>query len=163
MRREYPTAPVVGVGAAVIEDGRILLVRRGREPLKGEWSLPGGALELGETLRQGLMREVLEETGLRVTPEALIDVLDKIVCDQPDGAVRYHYVLADYLCRVDDPEGERSPVCASDADEARWVAREDAGPGGAYRVAPFTAAVIEKAFRMRQEAHASGSGSPFQT
>jgi ADP-ribose pyrophosphatase YjhB (NUDIX family) len=163
MGREYPPAPLVGVGAAVIEDGRILLVRRGHEPLKGEWSLPGGALELGETLRQGVMREVLEETGLRVAPEALIDLLDKIVRDESDGAVRFHYVLADYLCRVEDPESERTPAPASDAEEARWVAREDAGPHGAYRVAPLTAAVIDKAFRMREEAHASASPSPFQT
>ena len=82
MRREYPEAPIVGVGAVVIEGAKVLLVRRGNEPLKGEWSLPGGALELGETLQQGVVREVLEETGLEVVPAGIVESL------RPDHARR---------------------------------------------------------------------------
>src|SRR5277367_7191930 len=92
VRREYPEAPIVGVGAVVIDGTKVLLVRRGQEPLKGEWSLPGGALELGETLQQGVVREVLEETGLIVVPGGIIEIFDRIVRDE-SGAVRFHYVL----------------------------------------------------------------------
>ena len=82
MRREFPEAPIVGVGAVVIDGTKVLLVRRGQEPLKGEWSLPGGALELGETLQQGVVREVLEETGLIVVPGGIIEILDRITQDE---------------------------------------------------------------------------------
>ena len=86
MRREYPEAPIVGVGAVVIDGPRVLLVRRGQEPLKGEWSLPGGALELGETLQQGVVREVLEETGLEVVPGSIVEVFDfGFPGDRPHG------------------------------------------------------------------------------
>ena len=89
---------MVGVGAVIVHDGRVLLVRRGREPLKGHWSLPGGVLEVGESLHSGLMREVKEETGLTVEPIELIELLDRI--HREGERVRYHYVIADYLCRV---------------------------------------------------------------
>lgn len=141
MRREYPEAPIVGVGAVIIHENKVLLIQRGQEPLKGEWSLPGGALELGETLEQGVRREVLEETGLDVEPVQLVEVLDRIVRDDA-GAVRFHYVLADFLCRVNG--GTLS--CATDAVAARWVAHEELNSHGIYRIAPFTVAVIEKAF-----------------
>jgi ADP-ribose pyrophosphatase YjhB (NUDIX family) len=98
MQREFPLAPLVGVGAVIVENGRVLLVRRGREPLKGQWSLPGGLLELGEGLTNGVEREVREETGLIVEPVELIELLDRI--NREDDRVRYHYVIADYLCRV---------------------------------------------------------------
>lgn len=135
--REYPQAPIVGVGAVVIDGDHVLLIRRGQEPMKGQWSLPGGALEVGETLLDGVRREVLEETGLEVEPVALIEVLDRIVRDE-DGRVQFHYVLVDYLCRVTGGE----LCCATDAVDARWAPRDELDG-----VAAFTVAVIQKAFR----------------
>ncbi len=144
MRREYPEAPIVGVGAVVIDGAKVLLVRRGHEPLKGEWSLPGGALELGETLQQGVVREVLEETGLVVVPAAIVEVFDRITRDEETGRVQYHYVLVDFVCRV----AGGTLGGASDAEEARWVERQELQGHDGYRVAPFTVQVIEKAFRL---------------
>jgi 8-oxo-dGTP diphosphatase len=142
VRREYPEAPIVGVGAVVIDGTKVLLVRRGQEPLKGEWSLPGGALELGETLQQGIVREVLEETGLIVVPGGIIEILDRITQDEASGRVRYHYVLIDFVCHVTG-----GALCrASDAEEVRWVERDQLQNG--YRLAPVTLVVIEKAFRL---------------
>lgn len=146
MRREYPEAPIVGVGAVVIDGTKVLLVRRGNEPLKGEWSLPGGAVELGETLQQGVVREVLEETGLVVAPAGIVEVLDRITQDEvlQDGAsgrVRYHFVLVDFVCRVTGGALREG----SDADEVRWVAREELGE---YHLAPITVRVIEKALEL---------------
>jgi ADP-ribose pyrophosphatase YjhB (NUDIX family) len=117
VRREYPDAPLVGVGAVIVDQGRVLLVRRGQEPLKGRWSLPGGLLELGESLQEGVVREVREETGLNVEPVELIEILDRV--HREADRVRYHYVIADYLCRVVDGGLE----AASDADDVRWVER----------------------------------------
>ena len=139
MRREYPEAPIVGVGAVVINGTEVLLVRRGSEPLKGEWSLPGGALEIGETLQQGVVGEVFEETGMTVTPAGVIEILYRIIKDEESGRVRYHYVLIDFVCRVTSG----SPRVGSDADEVRWV---DRAMLEEYRVAPVTVRVIEKAF-----------------
>ncbi len=144
MPREFPEAPIVGVGAVVIDAGKILLVRRGHEPLKGRWSLPGGALELGETLEQGVIREVLEESGLQVRPAAMIEVFDRITRDEASGRIRYHYVLVDFLCKVTGG----TVCCASDAEEARWVERRQLTSHGVYELEPFTVAVIEKAFRI---------------
>jgi 8-oxo-dGTP diphosphatase len=135
--RIYPERPIVGVGAVVVSDGRVLLVRRGHEPLKGEWSLPGGAVEVGETLRAAVAREVLEETGLEVDVGLVVEVLDRIVSD-PDGRARYHYVLIDYLCR---PVGG-TLSCASDAEQAVWATCDELAH---YRVAESAVAVIRKA------------------
>jgi 8-oxo-dGTP diphosphatase len=96
--REYPDRPVVGVGAVVVVDGKVVLVRRAHEPLKGAWNLPGGGVEVGETLRAACAREVLEETGLVVEVGAVIDVFDRIMLDD-SGEVQYHFVLVDYVCR----------------------------------------------------------------
>src|SRR6266436_4026127 len=102
--REYPQRPVVGVGGVVIAEGRALLIRRGSEPLLGEWSIPGGMLELGETLEEGVARELLEETGLTVRVIELIEVFDRIYVEGTAGAneqkkgPRFHYVIVDYLC-----------------------------------------------------------------
>lgn len=138
MSREYPERPIVGVGAVIFDEGRVLLIERGHAPLKGEWSLPGGALELGETLEEGIRREVLEETGLIIDPLAIVEVFDRISRDA-DGRVQYHYVLVDYLCRVIGG----SVACATDAADARWAARDELDS-----IAPFTAQVILKAFSM---------------
>lgn len=114
-----PTAPVVGVGGVVVRDGRALLVRRGKEPLYGRWVVPGGTVELGETLEEALVREMEEETGLHVEPVEVLTVFDRI--DRDGGHVSYHYVIVDYLCRWRAGEAR----AASDALEVAWVSAED--------------------------------------
>jgi len=116
----FPGRPVVGVGAVVVDDGRVLLVKRARPPLVGEWSLPGGAVELGETLSAALQREVLEETGLVVEVGPVVEVLDRIHLDA-EGRVEYHYVLVDYLCSVVGGHLHAD----SDAADARWAGAAD--------------------------------------
>jgi mutator protein MutT len=120
MRRSYPDHPIVGVGAVIVEAGRALLVRRASEPLVGEWSVPGGMLELGETLRDGVRREVLEETGLVVEPGEVLDIFDSIFTDG-EGRTQYHYVLIDYLCRPISGEA----TARTDVSEVRWVSQDD--------------------------------------
>jgi 8-oxo-dGTP diphosphatase len=144
IEREFPQRPLVGVGAVVVDEGRVLLVRRGSEPLRGHWTLPGGALEVGESLTEGVAREVKEETGLEVEPIELIEVLDRI--HREGERVRYHYVIADYLCRV---MGGRLQA-ASDADAARWVERAEWNSHGALIVDPVTVRVMEKGWQRAQ-------------
>jgi len=147
MSRLYPSAPVVGVGAVIVHRGEVLLVRRAHPPLEGEWSLPGGVLEVGEKLRDGVAREVCEETGLEVEVGPVLEVIDSIFPDA-DGRAQYHYVLVDYLCRL----RSGSAVAASDAAELRWVR-----PGQlcAFNLRPITVEVIHKALAMEAagEAH----------
>lgn len=137
MKREYPKQPIVGVGGVVIRGNRVLLIRRGREPLKGAWTIPGGMLELGESLKNGVKREILEETGLKVTPLEALAVFDRI---QKNGErIQYHYVIVDYLCR---PVGGRLKS-GSDVLDARWVPREELQR---YRITPKATSVIAEAF-----------------
>ena len=119
MKRDYPEQPIIGVGAVIVEGGRALLVRRATEPLKGEWSVPGGMLELGEKLRDGVRREALEETGVAVEVGEILDVFDSIFTDV-QGRTQYHYVLIDYLCR---PIAGEARV-GSDVSDVRWVSVE---------------------------------------
>lgn len=98
MNREYPETPLVGVGAIIIDGDRVALVKRGHPPLEGKWSIPGGVLEVGETLRKAVVREALEETGLTIEPGELLGVFERVIPDE-QGKMRYHYVLIDFLCR----------------------------------------------------------------
>ena len=139
--REYPERPWVGVGALIFRGGRVLLVRRGHAPSLGEWSIPGGALEVGETLADGVKREVREETGLVVEPVATVDVVDRIARDEA-GRVQFHYVLVDYLCRVTGG----SEACADDAVGLRWASMDEL-----EGVAPFTREMILKAWGMAEQ------------
>ena len=136
--REYPDRPIVGVGGIVLDRDLVLLVRRANEPLKGQWSIPGGAVEAGETLTAAVAREIREETGLEIEVGAIVEVLDRIRFDA-DGRVRFHYVLVDFMCR---PVGG-DLACASDAAEAAWCPRDELRTLG---VADETIAVIAKAF-----------------
>jgi 8-oxo-dGTP diphosphatase len=119
MKRDYPEQPLIGVGAVIVSGGRVLLVRRDTEPLRGEWSVPGGMLELGEKLRDGVRREALEETGLEVEAGEVLEVFDSIFTDAL-GRTQYHYVLIDYLCRPLSGEAR----AGSDVSDVRWVTPE---------------------------------------
>ena len=155
MQREFPNAPIAGVGAVVLDgDGRVLLVRRGQQPLLGEWSLPGGALELGERLEDGVCREVHEETGLDVEPEQIVAVFDHIShADDDPARVRFHYVLVDYRCRVTGG----TLASATDATEARWASWNELTGHGALAIRPFTLSVIRKALdQVSQRQSAAG-------
>jgi 8-oxo-dGTP diphosphatase len=120
IRREFPELPLVGVGAIIIEGDRVLLVKRAHPPIQGQWSIPGGVLEVGEMVREAAVREAREETGLVVEPGELLGVYDRILRD-PEQRVQYHYVLVDFLCR--SVGGEL--LAASDAAEVRWFGREE--------------------------------------
>ncbi len=116
MSREYPDHPRVGVGAIVLHESRVLLVKRGQAPALGKWSLPGGLVDLGETTREAVVREVAEECGVRITVVDVAGVVERVVRDEA-GRIRYHYVLVDYLAF---PEGTRVAP-GSDAADVRWV------------------------------------------
>ena len=138
MQREHPQQPLVGVGALIIQSGRVVLIRRGKAPLEGEWSIPGGMLELGETSRAGAEREALEETGLVVRATELLGVFDRVLPDS-QGTIVYHYVLIDFLC-----EWVSGELCAgADAAEACWFTPDEVAT---LPLAEDTAAVIQAAF-----------------
>ena len=140
MQREYPDRPIVGVGAIIIEQGRVLLARRGNPPRAGQWSLPGGAVELGETLRAATEREALEETGLIVEAGQVVEILDRIIPGN-NGAVQFHYVLIDFLCARRGGELR----AGGDAAEVAWAAEEKLG---LYNLERTTLEVILKALRI---------------
>lgn len=149
MKREFPETPLIGVGAIIIEsdrtparednDARIVLVKRAHPPIKGQWSIPGGVLEVGELVREAAIREAREETGLIVEPGELLGVYDRVLYDAKKR-VQYHYVLIDFLCRMIGGELH----AASDATETRWFTREELK---ALDLAEDTQDVIAKGFR----------------
>jgi 8-oxo-dGTP diphosphatase len=138
IQREFPELPLVGVGAIIIEGDRVLLVKRAHPPIQGQWSIPGGVLEVGEMVREAAVREAREETGLVVEPGELLGVYDRILRD-PEQRVQYHYVLIDFLCR---PVGGEL-LAASDAAEVWWFRHEELP---ALRLAEDTLEVIGKGF-----------------
>jgi mutator protein MutT len=137
LSREFPETPFIGVGAIIVENGRVVLVKRGHPPLLGEWSIPGGVLEIGEMLREAAVREAREETGLVVEPGEVLGIFDRVV--REEGRVRFHYVLIDFLCRRVSGELQ----AGSDAEEVRWFIRDEIG---GLNLAPDTAEVIRKGF-----------------
>jgi len=137
-KREYPDRPIVGVGAVIIDRGRVLLVKRGSPPLLGEWSLPGGVVELGETLRAAAEREALEETGLIVKAGEALEVLDRIIPGK-DAAPQYHYVLIDFLCVVKGGELR----AGGDAADVAWVSEKKLEK---FKLERLAVEVIRKAF-----------------
>lgn len=147
--REYPDRPIVGVGGVVIENGRALLIRRGSEPLLGEWSIPGGSLELGETLEEGVARELLEETGLEVRVLELIEVFDRIYLESTAGAApekkgpRFHYVIVDYLCE----RLSGVPRAASDVTAVVFASEHELPQ---YNLTETATRILHKAFAMHR-------------
>jgi 8-oxo-dGTP diphosphatase len=147
MPREYPDNPLVGVGAVIVNDNRVLLIRRGHAPLLGEWSLPGGVLECGETLREATIREAREETGLTVETGEMLGVYERVIRSE-DARVRYHYVLIDFLCGVVTGDLQSG----SDAADVRWFTREELD---GFNLPHDTRDVIEKGFRSTHSASSS--------
>jgi len=138
IQREFPEVPLVGVGSIIIEGDRVVLVKRAHPPIQGQWSIPGGVLEVGEMVSEAAIREAREETGLIVEPGELLGVFDRILRDE-SKRVQYHYVLIDFLCRCVGGE----LLAASDAAEVRWFTREEL-PG--LSLAEDTFDVIQKGF-----------------
>ncbi len=141
--RRYPTRPLIGVGALIFQRGRILMAQRGKEPMKGSWSLPGGLVEVGESLGDAVRREVREETGLEVRPSGILEVFERIMRDAA-GAPEYHYVLIDYICRVTGG----SLRAGDDVSDVEWFRRRDLA---GLSITGGTLAVIEKGFRERRK------------
>jgi 8-oxo-dGTP diphosphatase len=145
--REYPERPVVGVGGVIIADGRALLIRRGSEPLRGEWSIPGGTLELGESLEEGVARELLEETGLAVRVLEVIEVFDRIFLDENLPSLerkpgpRFHFVIVDYLCERISGE----PCAGSDVTDVALASEDELAQ---YHLTETATRVLKKAFAM---------------
>lgn len=137
---EYPERPVVGVGGVVLIDGRAVLIRRANEPRKGEWSIPGGRLERGETMAEGVRRELREEIGLDVEVGSLIEAFERIY-RTPEGRVRFHFVILDYLCRAHSG----APVAGGDALEVALAAEDDLER---FSLSESVLRVLGKAFAM---------------
>ena len=146
--REYPLRPVVGVGGVVIADGKALLIRRGHAPLKGQWSIPGGTLETGETIVEGIERELAEETGVKVRALQLIEVFERIFRDE-EGRVQYHFVILDYLCEM---MGGRVHA-GGDVVDVAWANEEELLN---YGLTEAATRVLKKAFRMSRRGITAG-------
>ncbi len=147
VKREYPDAPLIGVGAIILDGDHVVLARRGNQPSAGDWSIPGGLVHLGETLIEAVIREALEESGLHVKPLFLVELLERIFPDEA-GRIRHHYVLADYCCAIMGGNIE----AGSDATE---VVRADTSMLQDFNLAPVTLRVIRKALKMRNDTLAS--------
>ena len=154
MAREYPDRPVVGIGGVVIDEAGALLIRRGSEPLRGQWSIPGGTLELGESLQEGVARELLEETGLQVRVLDLIEVFDRIYTEPSLGGggtperPRFHYVIVDYLC--EKIAGE--PRAGGDVTDVAYAREEELEK---FQLTTTATRVLRKAFAMDRERRAA--------
>lgn len=144
--RRYPARPLLGVGAVVFQDGKVLLIERGQEPLKGYWTLPGGLVETGERLECAVRREVQEETGLEIRPLEVAAIFERIMPDL-EGQTEFHYVIVDYICELTGGFLK----AGSDVSRAMWAAPEQMSM---VKMAPGTPPVIEKAMRMLEEARA---------
>jgi 8-oxo-dGTP diphosphatase len=147
--REYPQRPIVAVGGVVVHESRVLLIRRGQPPLEGRWSIPGGILEIGETIAEGIERELMEETGVRVRVLELIEIYEKVTRDLDDQP-QYHFVILDYACEFVEGTAE----AGGDVTEVKWASEQEldglALTGAAKRV-------IRKALSMmRGRAAANG-------
>ena len=139
MPQDAKNRPILGVGAVIVQAGRVALIRRANEPFRGEWSIPGGRVELGEALRDAVMREALEETGLSVEVGDLLEVYESIIPD-PGGSIRFHHVVLDYACAV-----VSGTLCAgADALEARWVTPDELRE---LRVSEAARRIINKALK----------------
>ena len=150
MHHTFPSAPIVGVGAVIVKDGKAIIIKRANEPYKGQWSIPGGRVELGESLHDAVRREMREETGLEVEVGPLIDVFERIQVEQPSGpaesghSVRYHFVIIDYLCTCSG-----GTLCAGDdAADAKWVTIEELA---GYDIRESAVAVIRKGLQLAVE------------
>lgn len=142
-KREYPERPLVGVGGVVVAENRVLLIRRGSPPLEGEWSIPGGMLELGESLREAVRRELEEETGLEVRVHDLIEAFDRVTMDG-GGKCRYHFVILDYLCELISGEARAN----SDVVDVAWALEEELDR---FSLTPTATRVVKRAFEMVRE------------
>src|SRR5271154_228392 len=139
-QREYPERPLVGVGGVVIAKGQTLLIRRGNAPLEGQWSIPGGMLELGESIVEGVRRELAEETGIEVRVLDLIEVFERVIPGDA-GRTRYHFVILDYLCEVVSGEA----AAASDVTDVAWATEEELEK---FELTAIATRVIRRAFEM---------------
>jgi 8-oxo-dGTP diphosphatase len=155
MAKEYPERPVIGIGGVVIEDGRALLIRRASEPLRGHWSIPGGTLELGESLQAGVARELQEETGLEVRVLDLIEVFDRIFAEPslapgtPARGPRFHYVIVDYLCERISGE----PRAGGDATDAAFAGEQELEK---FQLTSTATRVLLHAFAMDRQRRKNG-------
>ena len=151
MNRDYPDRPLLGVGAVIVKNDQILVVRRANPPLQGQWSIPGGLVDTGETTKEAVIREIREETSLTIEPLELVEVFERILRDA-DSRVQYHFVVIDYLCRLVSGE----PHAGTDVSEVRWARFEELNGLG---ITPETTSVIRKGLEAARKSTAFRTGS----